>query len=269
VQVNQLDEARATAQEAHAHNLDNPLVHFGLYRIDFLQHEAAGMERETTALMGKAGFEDLMLNAESETATYGGQFAKARELMRRACDSAQRTDEKEAAAAYEAEGAAREALVGNMGPAKQQAQAALTLSDGKSVEAMSAIALGMAGDSPQATRLATDLAKRFPEDTIMQLEYLPLIHAATALQSGSGARAIEGLAPAAPYELASIGGVTLYPVYPRGEASGRTSRQRSRSGISENCGSSRDPSELCRAFIVQAGSGPGLRDDWRHSQGQS
>ena len=124
VQVNRLDEARATAQETQAHSLDNPLIHFNLYSIDFLQHDPAGMEREAAALIGKPGFEDLMLDAESNTAAYGGQFAKARELLGRAADSAQRADEKETAAAYEAEGAAREALVGNMGPARQQAQAA-------------------------------------------------------------------------------------------------------------------------------------------------
>ena len=218
VQVNRLDEARATAQEAQAHNLDNPLIHFNLYSIDFLQHDPAGMEREAAALMGKPGFEDLMLDTESNTAAYGGQFAKARELLRRAADSAQRADEKETAAAYEAEGAAREALVGNMGPARQQAQAALAMSDGRNVEAGSAIALGLAGDAPQATRLAADLAKRFPEDTIVQFEYLPMIRAAIALQSGSATKALEALAPAAPYELGSIGGVTLYPVYLKGEA---------------------------------------------------
>jgi serine/threonine protein kinase/tetratricopeptide (TPR) repeat protein len=217
-QVNRLDEVRATAQEAQAHDLDSPLIHFNLYAVDFLQHDPAGMEREAAALAGKPGVDDLMLDTESDTATYGGQFAKGRELTRRASDSAQRADQKETAAAYEAEGAAREALVGNMGPAKQQAQGALALSDGRNVEAISAIALGLAGEGPQATRLAADLAKRFPEDTIVQFEYLPMIHAATALQSGSATKALEALAPAAPYELGSIGGVTLYPVYLRGQA---------------------------------------------------
>ena len=76
-------------------------------------------------------------------------------------------DEKETAAGYQAEAAWREALVGNMSLAKQQAQAALALSTGRDVEAISAIALGVAGDVPQATRLNADLAKRFPEDTIV------------------------------------------------------------------------------------------------------
>ncbi|MGC2450287.1 MAG: hypothetical protein WA477_21740, partial [Candidatus Sulfotelmatobacter sp.] len=103
--VNRLDEARATALEAQAHNLDNPQIHFALYGIDFLQQDAAGMEREVAGLMGKPGFEDVMLGNESDTAAYSGQFAKARELTRRASDSAQHADEKETAAGYEAEAA--------------------------------------------------------------------------------------------------------------------------------------------------------------------
>jgi tetratricopeptide (TPR) repeat protein len=219
--VNRLDEARATAQEAQAHNLDSPAIHYYLYMLDFLQHDAAAMEREAATLMGKPGFEDYMLDAESDTAANAGQFSKARELTRRASASAQRADEKETAAAYEAEAAVREALVGNMSQAKQGATAALALSTGKDVEALSAIALALAGDSPQATRLVSDLAKRFPEDTIVQSDYLPLIHAAAALQSGSPTKAIEALAPGAPYELGGYAqsvAFALYPVYLRGEA---------------------------------------------------
>ncbi len=219
--VNRLDEARATVQEAQAHNLDNPGNHLVLYSIDFLQHDAAGMEREAAGVMGKPGFEDVMLYTESDTAAYAGQFAKARELTRRASESAQRADEKETGAAYEAEAALLEALVGNMTQAKQQAQAALALSTGRDVEAISAIALGLAGDAAQATRLAADLAKRFPEDTIVQSNYLPTIRAATALQGGSASKAIEALAPVAPYELGSPAqnlALALYPVYLRGEA---------------------------------------------------
>jgi eukaryotic-like serine/threonine-protein kinase len=102
-----------------------------------------------------------------------------------------------------------------------QPQVAQALSTGRDVEAASAIALGLAGDAPQATRLAADLAKRFPEDTIVQSNYLPTIHAATALQEGSAAKAIEALVRAAPYELGSPAqtlNYALYPVYLRGEA---------------------------------------------------
>jgi hypothetical protein len=146
-------------------------------------------------------------------------------LTERAADSAKRADEKETAAGYHAEAALREALVGDVTGAKnfaqQQAQAALALSNGKDVDAVSAIALALAGDSSQATRLAADLAQRFPDDTIVQFNYLPTIRAAGALQSGNPVRAIEALAPAAPYELgapAQSFTFALYPVYLRGLA---------------------------------------------------
>ena len=221
VNLNRLDEAKTIAGEIQVHNLDIPLVHLSLYSADFLQHDAPGMARETAALMGKPGYEDLMFYYESDTAAYSGQFAKARELTRRAAESAQRADEKETAAVYEAEGAVREALVGNSALARQQAQAALALSNGTDVEAISATALALAGDSAQSQRLASDLGKRFPESTVVQSNYLPTIGATNALQAHAAGKAIDALTTTAPYELggsAQAVNFALYPVYFRGSA---------------------------------------------------
>ena len=69
--------------------------------------------------------------------------------------------------------------------------------------------------------MAADLGKRFPEDTIVQFNYLPMIRAAIALHSGDGKRAIDALAASAPYELGETNSsftFALYPVYLRGEA---------------------------------------------------
>jgi DNA-binding winged helix-turn-helix (wHTH) protein/tetratricopeptide (TPR) repeat protein len=221
LQLNRLDEAKATALEAQGHNIDSAQIHLNLYWVDFLQHDTAGMGREAAALMGKPGDEDQMLNFESDTALYSGQLAKARALAQLAVKSAQRADEKEAAALYEANAAVRDALVGNAELAKQQAQAALALSNGRDVEALSAIALELAGDSARATRLADDLGKRFPEDTIVQSNYLPTIRAAAFLRGGDAGKATEALAASGPYELGGFVetlNFVLYPVYLRGEA---------------------------------------------------
>jgi len=221
VNLNRLDEAKASAQEAHAQNLDGPSVHQALYLMDFLRHDAAGMAHEAGQLMGKPGWEDVMFDLESDTAAYGGGFAKARELRRRAVDSAQRADQKETAAGYNGEGAIWEAAVGNITFAKQEAQAAIALANGRDSEGISAIALGLASDSAQAVRLASDLAKRFPEDTSVQSQYLPMIHAAIALRSGDTDKAVQALAATAPYELGqgtNIFAFALYCVHLRGEA---------------------------------------------------
>jgi DNA-binding winged helix-turn-helix (wHTH) protein/tetratricopeptide (TPR) repeat protein len=220
LQLNRLDEAKATVREAQAKGIDSPEIHVNLYWADFLQNDVAGMEREAASVESDRGYQYEMLNRESETALYRGQLAKARMLAQRAVESARKEDEKEAAAVYEAQAAVREALVGNMDLAKQAAQTALASSNGRDAEALSAIAMGMAGDSKAAGRLADDLAKRFPEDTIVQFHYLPTIHAAALLRGRDGSVATDSLA-ATPYEL---GGnlltlnFILYPVYVHGEA---------------------------------------------------
>jgi len=218
--VNRLDDAKAAAQEGLARNPEAPLIHQDLYLVDFLRHDTGAMQRDAAALMGKPGFEDLMLYYQSDTAAFAGQFVKARELTRRASDFAQRTDEKETAAGYRAEAAIREALAGNAVLGREQAREALALTNGKDAEALSAIALGLAGDSSQATRLAVDLHKRFSEDTFVRFEYLPMIDAAIALSGGKAGIALESLVAAARYEQGSLSSLNFgfYSTYLRGLA---------------------------------------------------
>ena len=221
VQVNRLDEAMTTANQARSRNIDSPEIHLHLYWLGFLRHDTAGMDREAAALMGKAGYEDQILNSESDTAIYQGKLSRARQFTRQAIESALRGDEQEAAGIYHAQGALHEVLVGNDELAKQQVREVLALSRGRDVLGFSALTLALARDSTRATQLSGDLAKRFPQDTIVQFNYLPAIRAAIRLGNAEPSKAVEALAQAMPYEL---GGnfenlnFLLYPVYLRGEA---------------------------------------------------
>jgi len=219
--LNQLDQVKMAAQEARARGVDSPWIPLVLYNVAFLEHDAAGMQQQAANGMGKTGIENQMLFLESETAAYNGEFVKSRQLAQQAADSAQRANEKETAAEYLAHAAVREALAGNVDVAKQQAAAALAMASGRQVDAMSALALGLAGDPGQAERLAADLSKRFPEDTIQQSIYLPMIRAGIALKGHDSGQAIDSLAASAPYELGDTNTsftFALYPVYLRGEA---------------------------------------------------
>jgi predicted Zn-dependent protease len=85
-----------------------------------------------------------------------------------------------------------------------------------------ALALALAGDMSRANVLADDLDKRFPEDTLVQFNYLPTTRAQLALIRKDYSSAIDTLQTAASYELgvqANIGFTgALYPVYVRGQA---------------------------------------------------
>ena len=168
--------------------------------------------------------EDVLLDLEAQATAYSGCLSKAREFSRQAVASAQQAGEKETAAGYEAEAALREALFGNAAEARQRSRAALGLSTGRDVQYLAALALTFAGDAGPAKALGGDLGKRFPQDTIVQFNYLPTIHAQLALSRNDSSNSIEALLAAAPYELGTegnglVGGVympALHPVYVRG-----------------------------------------------------
>ena len=221
--LNRLEEARATAEEAQAKKLDSPSLRFVLYQLAFLQNDAAGMEQQVTWSGGKPGVEDVLQFFAADTAAYSGRLRKARDLSRRAVASAERTEQKETAAGYEAEAALREALFGNADAARQNAAAAVALAPGsRDAEAQAALSYALAGDATHAQSLADDLAKRFPQDTVVQSVWLPTVRAQIEISRKNPARSIELLQAAAPYELGMLSwsaiNSCLYPVYVRAEA---------------------------------------------------
>ena len=80
--------------------------------------------------------------------------------------------------------------------------------------------MALAGDTAGAEKLAAQLDKAFPLDTVVQRYWLPTIKAAVALERQDPNRAIELLKMASTIELASPTNlsVVLCPVYLRGEA---------------------------------------------------
>jgi len=220
--LDRLPEAQATADEAQAKNLDSADLHLYLYEVGFLKQDAARLAQQVKWATGNSGQESLFQYFEADSAAYSGQLKKSRELFRQARASAERAGEKDRAAGAEATAALSEALSGNEAEARLRATAATGQAMGKDGQFAAALALALAGDSSSAVRIMEDLAKRFPEDTIVQFDYLPTIRAQLALIRNDDAKAVEALEAAAPYELGLAGGTTfstnLYPVYVRGEA---------------------------------------------------
>lgn len=220
--LNRIGEAEATVKEAQAKRLDSPLLSISLYQLAFVQNDAGGMVQQVARSASQPGVEDVLLASEADTAAYSGRLAKARELSRQAVASAERADEPETAADYEADAALREALFGNPTEARVHAGAALALSTGRDVWYGAALALALAGDTARVQPQVDDFAKRFPEDTIVQFNYLPTLRAHIALSRNDAFKAIELLQTSTPYELGlpdpSFNFVSLYPLWARAEA---------------------------------------------------
>jgi Flp pilus assembly protein TadD len=221
VAADRLDAAQVIIDQAHSRHLDSPLLHGAAYQIAFLQGDQVGMAREANWAMGKPGIEDFLLYSLSDTAAYAGQLAKADDLTARAIASAQRAGNREGAAAYAAEAALRLVLFGDASRARSQAAAASQLSSGRDIQAVSAITLALTGDAAGAAKLADDLNKQYPQNTIVQSVYLPEIRAGIALAQKDPAKAVTALEPTAPYELGAPTQsfiFALYPAYFRGQA---------------------------------------------------
>jgi tetratricopeptide (TPR) repeat protein len=219
--LGRLDQAKAAAEQSRAKKLNSPWYPLILYVVDFLQNDPAGMAQQAAATVGIPGVEDQMFFVESDTAADHGKFGQARELARRAADSARRAQENETAAEYAGHNSVREALVGLAEVAKEDAQSALKSIKGKHGEGFSAIAFALAGDMTDANRAIEDLTKRFPQDTVVQTRYLPMARSALALNSGNAQAALDALTAAAPYELGHTNEdftFAVYPVYFRGQA---------------------------------------------------
>jgi Flp pilus assembly protein TadD/predicted Ser/Thr protein kinase len=228
VLLNRPEEARAAVKQAQPENLDSPGLRLRMYQLAFLQKDAAGMAQQVAWSTGKQGGSVLLATA-ANTAAYSGRLGNARELSSQAVTLAKQSGQVETAATYEAVAALREALFGNAADARERAAAALGRSKGRDVEYAAALALSLAGDASRSQELADDLAKRFPEDTGVQGNYLPTLRAQLALSRGAAAKssgtgsskAIEALQSAAPYEWGSFGGYQSFigaPIYLRGEA---------------------------------------------------
>lgn len=216
--LNRQDEANAMIQESKARGLDFVDLHLASYNLAFFRHDSDEMEREASILISKPGTELYMLYIESDTAAYSGQMSRARELAMRVVDSLKLAGRKESAAGFEVQAALREALVGNLTVAKQQAEDALSLTDNKYVQAMAATVLGLTGESAKAEELAKDLSSRYSENTSVRTFYLPMIRRAIAVKVSHGTApetpTVGDRADLVPPTWANF--IYLYPLYMRG-----------------------------------------------------
>jgi eukaryotic-like serine/threonine-protein kinase len=221
LELNRFDDAQQTIEEAQKRGLVGDFLHLAIYQLAFLKNDTAEMARQVDWAAGKPGTEDFLLSFQSDTEAYYGHLSRARDFSRRAVDAAVRNNSKETAAIWQVSAALREAELGNLAVAKQDAAAALTLAPGRDVEVLAALALARSGETARAKTIVGELEKSYPSQTLLKVYWLPTIKAALELNTNDAAQSLVYLEAAAPYELGEppqfqLG--TLYPAYIRGQA---------------------------------------------------
>jgi eukaryotic-like serine/threonine-protein kinase len=216
------DEAGQIIRETQTRKLDDSTLHNDLYSLAFHGANSAAMAEQQQWFAHTLELENIGLEFASDTEAYGGHLARARELTKRAVDSALRAGNKDGGAMWQAIAAQWQAAYGNPAEARQSAENAVRLAPATpEVEAEAAFAFALAGDTERAESLAQDLRKRLPRGTHMQSLLLPAIEAQLTLDKKNPASALTILQAASPIEFALIpieNNTCLYHVYVRGEA---------------------------------------------------
>ena len=219
IAVNRLNDARQALEEAQKKNFDGFAIRGDLYTLAFLTGDTAEMDREVAWGAGRPGVEDRMLSAHADTQAYYGRLEKARDLARRAADSAVRVDAKETAAQWIVFQAVREVELGNVAAARQSVSRALALVPGRDVKVLAAVALARSGETTQSKAILEGLQKSESTNTYLKVFWFPVMEASIAMAQQAPDRAIIALEPSLPYELGGPPpGIPLYPAYVRGLA---------------------------------------------------
>ena len=217
--LNRFSEAKAVYQQMESRKIDGPSLHGYLYARAFLERDTAEMNRQVSWSQDKP-IKDSYLGMQSDTEAFFGHLQKARELSARAVDGSRHNGQKEAAAEWRMDSALREAEFGNPDRARQETNSALLLASTRDTQILGALALARAGDPARARKMADELAREFPMNTMLNGYWLPTIRASIEIERKNPAGAVELLQAAATYELGAPGPMeaTIYPVYVRGQA---------------------------------------------------
>jgi predicted Zn-dependent protease len=184
-----------------------------LYRIAFVQDDAATMKQQIDWLNGKPD-DYLAQGWQSETAAFSGHLRTAQELSNRAFELAERRDLKDVAAQIAVGGAGRDAQFGDCAQVKEETARALGISQRPLTTVNAAHALATCGEFSQTQSILAELTRRHPNDTVLNKIMLPLVQARIELQRGNAAQAIQLLETTRPYE-----GYALFQIaYLRGQA---------------------------------------------------
>jgi tetratricopeptide (TPR) repeat protein len=208
-------EARAVAEEAIGRRLETVPMRRLLYQVTLLLGDPAAAQAQVTwASSRERGFD--IVGAQAQEAAFHGRLDEARELFGRVLAATQAQKFPQIASGYLSWSAVTEALLGDRARALAQARDVARDATAPEPALRSVMALALAGAPDEAAAVFEQRRKVRPQDTFLQVAYLPAARAAIALARNHPAETVEALRPAAPYQFGFI--AALIPTYLEGLA---------------------------------------------------
>jgi serine/threonine protein kinase/Tfp pilus assembly protein PilF len=211
--LNRFDEAKDMLRQAQSQKLESANMHLRLFHLAFLQGDKEAMKEQVDWANANAKSEDA-LTWQAQVAAFSGELAKADQLLDRVIEMNRKSDAKEAVAQLLLVAAVRDATLESCGRATTAAKQALDLSPELGNVVNAANVYAMCGQAASAQTLVDELIKRFPLDTLLSTNSVPIIRAQMELNRGNAAQARQLLEAARKYEVFG----DFWPQYIRGQA---------------------------------------------------
>ena len=203
--LNRLDEAKAVLKAGLQRNPKFVYLHDVLAVIAYAQGDTATMEKEEAFLGDQPDLAMGVNNRHGDIAASHGQLQKARDFYQKGGQTAQQLQLKGQQAQALSSEAWALAVFGYPKQAVQATDAALALCQDYFAKLFAAGNLAFAGENAKALALASEVARERPNDTLVQMAFVPAAQAVVAINGGDGKKAIALLQPALPYDKAFFG----------------------------------------------------------------
>ena len=120
----------------------------------------------------------------------------------------------------------------------------------------SGLGLALCGEAGQVQKLIDEMKERYPKDTLINGQWLPVIQAASEIKGGNPALAIQTLQTTSRYEAAE----EFWPQYLRGQAYLKLGHGAEAAGEFQKILDHRGQGQLSSRFAPTCPSRPGARD---------
>ena len=216
--LNRFDEAKAVIDQAAAQKIEPRATRFDRYMLAFIHGDDPAMQRVVAETTGTLD-EPLLLFQRGRGMLALGKVQEGRHAYDRVVQLSRQHNLPEFASLSRALQAGYEVELGYVKEPRAEVNEALSLALNKDTKSIAAQPLAALGDTTRAQTFIDELAREFPDHTLLNKVALAVDRAAIELQRNQPQKAIAALDSALPYDLGSgPNGGNYFPIHFRGAA---------------------------------------------------
>ena len=201
VGLNRMSDARAEMERAQKLGLDTSTLDRTVrLQTFFLLGETNEVQRIMTQVAGQPD-EFLATEALAGTQLFSGEFRKAAATTQQAFEQAGVAKAPDVQANALLTNAASRGYAGLCEDNEKSVQRSLDLDKSRQTQSFAVLTAGICGNGKLVASMAQELARKFPEDTMIQRVFVPVAKAFVALSAGQPQEAINDADPAKSFAL--------------------------------------------------------------------